>query len=325
METYSSTGKTQLVSHLLFDALMYCYDNEKSNGVSIKVLYFPLEETKERIMIRFYSWLLMRLKKVRISPTDLRSSDNEKPLDANILEMLESEQIKDIAKYFEEHFVFIDETNPTGIYKSIVQYVQDNGTINNKIVYVKDDNGMPKEMELFDSYVPNNPNEYVLCVIDTINLVQQERGFSKKQTIDKLSEYCILVRNRFGVSPIVIQQQNTDNESTDSIKMGRTRPTSAGLGDSKYTAHDANIMLGIFSPFKFGLDSYLPDETGEAYNIRLLKDHFRTLEVCINREGEVGGIIGLFFDGATCTWQELPKPSDPAINKFYNYAKQLNQ
>lgn len=41
--SYTKGGKTQLASHLLFDALLYCYYNEKVTGVSIKVLYFPLE------------------------------------------------------------------------------------------------------------------------------------------------------------------------------------------------------------------------------------------------------------------------------------------
>ena len=45
-----------------------------------------------------------------------------------------------------------------------------------------------------------------------------------------------------------------------------------------------NVALGIFSPFKFGLDTYLPDEHGVGYDIKKLKDHFRTLEVLINRD-----------------------------------------
>jgi len=322
--SYTKGGKTQLVSHLIFDAILYCYYNEAKTGVSLKVLYFPLEETPQRIMTRFHSWLLMRSKNIRISPSDLRSSDNNKPLSDDVLGILEEEEFVKIVEYFENHVIFATETNPTGIYKFCKQYAVDHGTIQTKPTKYTDYDGTVKEAKSFASYTPDNPNEYVLCVADTINLIQLERNYNKKQSIDKLSEYFITLRNRYGMSPVVIQQQNTDNESVDSVKFNRTRPSTAGLGDSKYTAHDANIVIGIFSPFKFGLDTYLADEHGIGYDIKKLRDHFRTIEVLVNRDGEVGGIIGLFFDGASCTWAEMPKPGQVSeMEKVYNYVKTL--
>lgn len=318
--SFTKGGKTQLVSHLLFEALMYCYYNEKKTGVSIKVLYFPLEETKQRIMTRFYSWLLNKHFKIRISPSDLRSSDNERPVPQNILDLLDSDEFTDIVDYFESHIIFSEESNPTGIYKFCRQYAEEHGKVYTKTMKVKDELGLEKEVQAFSHYIPDDPNEYVIPVIDTVNLLENERGFTKKQTIDKFSEYAAkYMRNRYGQSPVVIQQQNTDNESVESVKMNRTRPTTAGLGDSKYTSHDANIVLGVFSPFRFGLKEYL------GYPIDKFKDHFRTLEVLVNRDGELGGIVALFFDGATCNWAELPKPENTAgMGQVYSYLKQLN-
>ena len=318
--SFTKGGKTQLVSHLLFDALLYCYYNEKKTGVSIKVLYFPLEETEMRIMMRFQSWLLNRYTngKVRVSPSDLRSSNNEKPLAQEVIDLLETDEIVDIINYFEAHVIFSEETNPTGIYKFCKEYAENHGKVTMKPAKYKDELGMVRETTTFSHYDPNDPNEYVIPVIDTVNLMQSERGFTKKQAIDKMSEYCITLRDRYWQSPVIIQQQNTDNESVESIKFNRTRPTTAGLGDSKYTAHDANIVLGIFSPFRFGLKEYL------GYPIDKFKDHFRTLEVLVNRDGELGGIIGLFFDGATCNWWELPRPDNTAeMGKVYAYLKSL--
>ena len=303
--SFTKGGKTQLVSHLLFDALLYCYYNEKKTGVSVKILYFPLEETKQRIMTRFYSWLLNQHYKVRISPSDLRSSDNERPVPEEILDMIDSDEFVDIVDYFESHIIFSDESNPTGMYKFCKQYAEEHGKVVTKNVKIKDELGLEKEVQAFDKYVPNNPDEYVLVLADTVNLIQTERGFTKKQAIDKWSEYCILLRDRYG-------------QSVESVKLNRTRPTTAGLGDSKYTSHDANIVLGVFSPFRFGLKEYL------GYPIDKFKDHFRTLEVLVNRDGELGGIIGLFFDGATCNWAELPRPEDTAgMGQVYAYLKQL--
>lgn len=316
--SFTKGGKTQLVSHLLFEALMYCYYNEKTTGVSVKIIYFPLEETKQRIMTRFYSWLLNRHFNIRISPSDLRSSDNKKPVPDSILEKINSDEFVDIVDYFEEHVIFSEESNPTGMYKFCKQYAEEHGKVINKTVKIKDELGLEKEVKAFDKYIPDNPDEYVLVLADTVNLIQTERGFTKKQAIDKWSEYCILIRDRYAQSPINIQQQNTDNESIDSLKLNRTRPTTAGLGDSKYTSHDANIVLGVFSPFRFGLKEYL------GYPIDRFRDHFRTLEVLVNRDGELGGIIGLFFDGATCNWAELPRPENTAeMGEVYAYLDRI--
>lgn len=325
--SFTKGGKTQLVSHLLFDALLYCYYNEKRTGVSLKVLYFPLEETKLRIMLRFESWLLNRftMGKVRVSPSDLKSSNNARPLSQEVIDLLESDEIVDILDYFEAHVIFSDESNPTGIYKFCREYAESHGKVTMKPAKYRDEFGQLRDAESFDFYTPDNPNEYVLCVVDTVNLLQLERGFTKKQTIDKLSEYNIILRDRYNQSPVAIQQQNTDNESVESIRFNRSRPTTAGLGDSKYTAHDANIVLGIYSPFRFGLDTYLADEHGIGYDIKKLKDNFRTIEVLVNRDGELGGIIGMLFDGATCTWVEMPKPSDTTeMNKVYQYVHSLH-
>lgn len=326
--SFTKGGKTQLVSHLIFDALLYCYYNEEKTGVSLKVLYFPLEETELKIMLRFQSWLLYRYTngKVRISPSDLKSSNNDKPLSQEIIDLLETDEIVDIIDYFESHVIFSNETNPTGIYKFCKEYARSHGKVTMKPAKYKDEYGRLQDTESFDFYTPDNPNEYVLPVIDTVNLLQLERGFNKKQTIDKMSEYNIELRDRYNQSPVVIQQQNTDNESVESIRFNRSRPTTAGLGDSKYTSHDANIVLGIYSPFRFNIDTYLTDEHGIGYDIRKLKDHFRTIEVLVNRDGELGGIIGMFFDGATCTWTELPRPGNiQEMQKVYQYVQSLQQ
>lgn len=78
-----------------------------------------------------------------------------------------------------------------------------------------------------------------------------------------------------------------------------------------------NTLLGVFSPFKFELPEYL------GYNVIELRDNLRILEVILNRGGSAGGIVGLFFDGAVCEFQELPQPNDPTIQKVYQYCREL--
>lgn len=318
--SFTKGGKSQFTSYLLYRALLFCHDTKAD--IRIKILYFNLEETKDKVLTRFTSWLLYERSghKYRCSPRDLMSSKNTKPISQEVLDFLDRPDMIELIDYFTDHIIFSEEKNPTGIYKFCKHYAEENGTVYNKPCKFKNSFGVTQTGEAFDHYIPNDPNEYVLPVIDTINIVDTERGFTKKQSIDKLSEYlAIYLRNRYGMSPIVIQQQNTDNESVESVKFNRTRPTIAGLGDSKYTGHDANIVIGLYSPFKFGIKEYA------GYDVSKLKDHLRFAEVLVNRDGEMGGMVGLFFDGAICDWNELPRADDVnGISSVYKYLNTLN-
>lgn len=304
--SFTKGGKSQFTSYIfIFKALLWAYYS-KSN-TKLTILYFPLEETKERIMQRFMSFLLCEFTNGEyvISPSQLRSSKNDSPCPKEVIDLLENDEIQDILRYFESNVIFFNEDNPTGIYKVCRQYAEDNGKVHYKKGKYRDELGQIQETDVFDYYEPNNPNEYKLIVIDTINIINTERGLTLKQSIDKLSEYLSkYLRNRYGFSPVVIQQQNTDSENNEAVKMGRVRPTIAGLADSKYTARDCNVALGLFSPFRFGLKEYL------GYDITKFKDSIRFLEVLVNRDSTMGGIVALHFNGAVSHFNELPLPND---------------
>ena len=318
-ENYSGKGKSQFTSYtFIYKPLMFCYFTKAD--VDIKILYFPLEETPERIMQRFISWLLYDFSKgrIRISPRDLRSTTSA--VSQEILDVINTDEIQDILKYFEEHVIFPEEAaNPTGIYKYCKSYAKTHGKIYTKTKMFKDEFGVEYEKEVFDRYEQDNPNEYRLIIIDTINLIDTERGMTLKQSMDKLSEYCAkYLRNRYFFSPVVIQQQAFDQEGNEAFKVGRVRPSVAGLGDSKYTSRDSNVVLGLFSPFRFALKEY------EGYDISKFKDNIRFLEMIVNRDGEMGGLCPLFFDGAVCQFNELPRPDDQAgLNEVYKYLKNI--
>jgi hypothetical protein len=49
------------------------------------------------------------------------------------------------------------------------------------------------------------------------------------------------------------------------------------------------------------------------------------LEVIVNRNGEMGGILPLWFDGAVCDFKELPKPEDKAgMKTVYDNCKKMD-
>ena len=318
----TKSAKSQITNYLfVYNTIFYAIDNP--DKISIKIFYYPLEETPESITLRFMSFLLFKLsnQRIRISPVDLKSTNSNKPLDDEILDLLKSDEYQRYMKFFEEHVSFMSDRNPTGIWKTAKAYADSNGTSHYKsIKYINKDTGIEEERKAFDYYVPNDPKEYVFILVDHVSLLENERGMTLRETINKLSEYMIILRNKYNYIPVVVQQQSTETGNLDAYKAGKIRPTMAGLSDSKYTAKDCTVMLGITNPYSFEIPEYL------GYNIQKLKGNARFLEVVLNRNGQSNGICPLYFDGATNFFNELPLPSDvTGLDKVYKYMDSLKK
>ena len=314
----TKVGKTQIASYMfLYNPILYAFYNP--DKIRVKIHYYSLEEEPIRIVHRFMSYLLYLFYKIEISPRDLRSTTNN-PLPQDILDKLNLDPIKEILDFFDNVVVFSEERNPTGIRNEILKYLDTVGTTHKIPKKYKDEFGNIQEIMGFGHYEQNDPNLYNIFCIDHISLCQNERGYTKKETIDKLSEYFVDLRNRYGIIPVVIQQQ-ASNTSAENIKSDLVRPTEDNLSDSKYTAKDASMLLGLFSPFAYKIDNYL------GYDITLFKDEIRFLEVLLSRDGSKSGMIALRFKGASCHFEELPLPGTPELETIYQElrAKQLEK
>ena len=310
-------AKTQFASFVfIFQTILYAYHHPEQ--LRLKIFYYPLEETPEDVMTRFMSFLLYHLSggKIKIAPVDLQSTRNDRPVDDAILELLNSEDYAKILDFFEEHVTFSATTNPTGVYMECKEYAESHGKVFTKKQKIKDEfTGQTREIDAFDHYEQDDPDEYRLVFFDHASLTSTERGAETlKKAIDRLSENFVKLRNRYRFTPVLIQQQAFDGESLDAFKQNKLRPTIANLADSKYTARDANVVLGLFSPFKYELPEY------QRYDITKLKDNVRFLEVLVNRGGSPGGLVALYFDGAVNYFNELPRPEEKeALKKIFDF------
>lgn len=310
-------AKTQFASFVfVFQTILYAYHHPEQ--LRLKIFYYPLEETPEDIMTRFMAFLLYNLSggKIRIAPVDLLSTKNDKPVDDSILELLNTGEYAKIIDFFEEHVIFSSSTNPTGVFVECKEYAEGHGTVYTKKQKVKDEfTGETKEIDAFDHYEQDDPDEYRIIFFDHVSLTSTEKGvITLKQGIDKLSENLVKLRNRYRYIPVVIQQQAFAGESLDAFKENKLRPTIANLADSKYPSRDANVVLGLFSPFKYELPEY------QHYDITKLKDNVRFLEVLVNRGGSPGGLVALYFDGAVNYFNELPRPEEKeALKQIYDF------
>ena len=304
--------KTQIADWLfLYNTIQQVID--KSLNIRLKIFYFTLEMSKEEKMLSAFSNIIYVKEGVRIPPTDLRSTKADKILDIKILELIA--KYEPYFKKIEEIVEFIDDIrNPTGIYKFVRSYAQANGTQYKKTINIK---GTLTEID--DYYEPNDPEEYVMVFIDHVGLIstEEENGhkMSLHASIVKLSsDYLLRLRNKYNYIPVVIQQQASAQESVENMKVGRLKPSLDGLGDCKLTQRDANVIIGLFSPFRHEIREY------QGYDITFFRDNIRFLEILGGRSGGGGTVCPLFFDGAVNFFRELPLPYDNAnIKEVYNF------
>lgn len=210
------------------------------------------------------------------------------------------------------------ETYSSTIWKDLKAHAEANGETFNKEIEITDEKGNIKKVKQFDYYIPKDKNEYVFIVIDHVSLIESERGMDLRNSINKVSEYLVIFRNRYNYIPVVIQQQNQDTISLDAFKANRIRPTLNGLADSKATGKDCNLFIGITSPYTFEIAEYM------GYDILRFKSNIRFIENVLNRDGESSVLCPLFFDGAVNDFRELPLPKETArIQEIYNYLDRI--
>lgn len=310
--------KTQITDWLfLYNTVAQIVDGGLS--IRLKIFYFSLEMSKEEKMLSAFSNILYIKEGLRVNPTDLKSTRATKILSAEVLDIIAKYQ-----PYFdkiEEIVEFVDDIrNPTGIYKFVREYAHGHGKQYTKIVdFVDNRTGEITKKEIDDYYVADDPEEYVMVLIDHIGLISTETINGKKLSlhesiVELSSNYLIRLRNKYNYIPIVIQQQASAQESVENMKHNRLKPTLDGLGDCKLTQRDANVILGLFSPMRHDIKTYM------GYDVTFFKDNIRFLEILGGREGGGGTVCPLFFDGAVNYFKELPLPTDSTkLKKVYDF------
>lgn len=304
----ASTGvsKTQFTDEFfMYRPIEFVLNTE--TDIKVKIFYYSLEVDKESKIIQGIARKLYRDYKMIVPFNRILSMNKSR------VSQEEFELIKQTKEYFEklEDFVYIydEHINPYGIYKRLHDYAETHGKIVKKKINKKVVTASGKvethEEEVFDYYVPNNPNEYVIIVVDHISLLSPELGLSIKGTIEKHSNNMITLRNKFGYTAVVVQQQMAAQEELEFHK-GRTIeskliPSLLGLAESKLTGRDADVVLGLFSPSRHEITDF------RGYNIGKLQDNYRSLHVLKYRSGSPNGVSSLYFNGAVNQFQELEK------------------
>ena len=312
-------GKSKFVDYVyVYETILFVMEHPE---IRARILYFTLEISPNSKRDEFMSFLLGYLDHIYISPTDLNSVDSDKPVDENILKLLRSERYKPYIDKYDEIVTYIDDIrNPTGIHKYCKDYALAHGHVNYTDETYTDSNGRVCRMiDKSNPYTFDDEEEIRLVIVDNASNFTQESGLDKKDTINKMSKYFITLRDHMLYTIVLVQHQAQAQEGIENRKLGLIKPSSDGLADCKTTTRDANLVLGLYSPFKYEI------KTHEGYDITKFRNYIRFLQVIEDRDyGAAGQVCPLFFNGMSSAFRELPKPDSPEISSAIGFVSILD-
>ena len=285
----SGAGKTTLADDILLDV----YEQIKNKPHTI--LYYSFEISKMMKRAKIASYYVAKKHRVRINPKTILGLKHTLTREQALL-------VIDVAPQVDQFFkdiTFVEETvNPTGIYKDIFAELEKVGDFQYEEYTVE---GKVKHKIVGFEYT--DKEHFFIVVIDHIGLCGSERGLSKKENIDKISEYLVYFRNRANISPIVVQQFNTDltNSYRSQENENTIAPTRLDFGDSKYTYRDADVVFGLVDPITYAVRNIA------GYNATNMHNKLRVNFLLKNRYGEDNRRWPLVIDPIGGKFTELPQ------------------
>lgn len=328
----SGVGKSKLARYLFIHNPIVFLENNPDSGIELDILYFSLEESKEKILLAEISKYLFTKYGLTLSIKQLASVGRYNVISAADLEKVKEAEAH-VKKFLDRVTIYDSVRNATGIYKTVRNFAMTVGTYYDKegkpltpTEVMQVTGGVGETYKKVSYYKLHNPKHYVIVMTDHLGLLQPESGETLWQTMGKMSSnYNLHFRDKFGFIPVVIQQLAADKERVDSNFQGKTiedklEPTLDSLGDNKTIARDVNVALGLFDPARYKIDNH------NGYDITRLKDRYRSMNIMKSRDGIANKKLPLFFNGAVDFFKEMPRTDNiDGMNRVFEYVNQLNR
>lgn len=331
----SGVGKTQVAkAFFVREPLQYAL----ANNIKIKIFYFALEESKQEFIDTMICNYVSQKSGIEIDILTLQGF-RDKSIDSKTMLLIET-YVEEIEDLLEDVEVIDSVYNPTGIYKYCRDYADKNGThhfeerefIRNKIDKDPDSDTfgqkitVKEKQQVYSHYEPNDANQINIVVVDHLSLLTSEKNkdtghmLTLHQTMAKWStDYALKQITKhwnWAVVNIIQQEQSGEREQFtmkgDSIQK-KTEPSLAGFANNKEIQRDAKIIIGVYSPDRYGFAEY------HGYDIKRMRDTFRSIQILKNRFGPPNKYYHFLFDGATNRFKELPKAKESHLmTPYYN-------
>lgn len=224
-------GKSAITDDMfVYNPIDWYLENKNNTDIKLIIPYYSFEIPKKDKTVKYLARRIYRRYGVLLDVNYILSRGNNR-VSQEHYELVKKEL--PVLDELEDILIMQDlPKNPTGIWNDLLKLAHENGTGIQQI-----DNGNYQFKEGVD-YKPKNDNLYVIPVVDHIGLTKTEREFNKKQVIDKLSAYMIILRNKCNFSPVLVQQLNRSMSSSDRFKLDRVEPQLSDFKESGNTQED---------------------------------------------------------------------------------------
>ena len=290
----SNTGKTRIIYTLFWwYPLEYMLTDTVRKEGDLEVFVFSLEMPEEKSLAIAAARWLNRNKKSELSDADIMGmqavpSEETQKL-SNTPELVEYLDMLD------RHTTFIETSDGETILRTVRDYCLANSE---KIGTGKDNKPI---------YEFKNKNKMVIVIIDHIGNIYVQ-GKPQHEAIKFVSNGLIVLRNMFGITPVVIQQVNPGEDKPVLI------PTHKQTRESKAPFIDCDTSFGIGNPFKLEIPE-LKYKGGTYYIIptaenqgRGVGNRLRMIGTGKVRYGDLTLRLPLYFHGAYCKIEDMPPP-----------------
>ena len=291
----SSVGKTSFVLYMMYNLLKQINEEKP-----VYFLYFSLEIGEDVLLAKLMALYCAEEFGIYLTIDDMFSF--MEPLNDYAYECLEKarEWIETVSKYI----VIVESTvSANSVYKCTLEFAETIGTFEKR--------GNRKV------YIPNNPHQLIIGVLDHFSLIRCEEGRKLKEDIDELSKYMVTLKKKLPLSWFALMQQNRESSSMDRRKADLSEPGLNDLKDSGNPGQDSDVVLQLFFPFREKLSTYRgfkvlgDDGIGEV---------LRSIIVSKNRYGIANRVICTGFWGSVGWFKELPEP-----DKITDFTKFLTE
>lgn len=307
-------GKSKFARYTFLYSIYKFY---KETNYKCKILFFCMEDSKERTMNFVICHYLKEVHNINITVKELNSRGRTLP-DFVKDKIIEAEEY---FNEFEQIVTFIDgETDPEKIYKLCERVALRFGKPE---IYYETIEGAQIQQTRWIS------DTHIIAVFDNMSNIEfdSERGEQQEAILKFCKEYMRLrLCNFFNWTCVMVLQLDFESERASFTKAGevnvaKLEPSLASIGDSKRASRSFHLIFSLFSPQRHDIVSY-PQPTklnpDNYYRIDILGNRFRSLRVIKANDTDVGFRVGLLFDGIGETFTELPPPTDKeALAKIY--------
>lgn len=289
-----------------FVFIYHVYKFCKETGYRAHILYFPLEDNKEKVYKNMICHYLAQEHDIHISVQELTSRTRILP-DFVLERLLEANEY---FKEFEDFVEFVDDcSKPTEIFEYCKEYARKTGKTH-------------KESKTYVSDV------HTIVVIDNMSNVDLEELMraDREAMILLAKEYVReYLCNKLGFTVVQVLQMAFDKEKQQFTHSGmsiisKLEPSLDGIGEAKTISRSMHLIFGLFNPDRYELIQYpIPPRTDpeNCYRIDILRDRFRSIKIIKSNDSAVGKRIGLLFNPYSEVFEELPLPKTPELKKVY--------